>query len=332
MGLSLQLAATISFLMSLVAETISSACAQALQDFIPPFQLNFFRYIVQLVLTVIILLVKRPSMDIYSVNTKCYLFATCILSIIFNVSFFSAASRLPLGTLVILMSVIQIISVLVLHKTIFKESIPLIKVIIIPLILVGLYLMLEPQLDQMKVDLVNTTASNNKTVHSTVTDHATGDTSKNIIGIVLAIIAGLSITGFNAVINRNLQRVDMLIISLWICLMGTIASVLLAFYFDPLQYHLTLTQGLLLLGHSFGAAVCSILAIFGFQYVPIITWAIIDNLRIILNLVLQYTVMRSIVHVIGNAYEISGMVVVFICIVFSVAVDVYVEIANSNFD
>ena len=325
MGLTLQLVATISFLMSIVAETMSSACAQALQDVIPPFQLNLFRYIAQLILTAIILLFKRPNMDIKCVNTKFYLFVTCILSIIFNVSFYSAASRLPLGTLVILMSVIQIISVLALHKTILKETVPLIKVIIIPLTLLGLCLMLEPQLDQMKVNPVNTTASDNKTVYSTVTDHATRDILQNAIGIVLAVIAGISCTGFNAVINRNLQHVDMLIISLWICLIGTIASVLLAFYFDPLQYHLTLTQGLLLLGHGCGAAVNSVLTIFGFQYVPLMTWAIIDNLRIILNLVLQYTVMRSIVHVIANASEISGMVVVFICIVYSIAVDVYVD-------
>ena len=331
MAISLQLAATIAVLVAIVTETMSLACAQALQDVIPPFQLNLFRYIVQLILTVIIILFKRPKMGIDCIITKLYLSVACIVNSILNVSFFSASSRLPLGTFVILMSVMQIISVLVLHKMIFKETVPLIKVIIIPLILVGLYLMLEPQLEQMKVELFKTTcpATVNNTIPSLMDYNVTDNVSRNTIGVVLAIIAGISATGYSAVINRNLQHVDMFVISLWLSLVGTVGSFLLTAYIDPPQYHLTLTQGLLLLGHASGSVIASGLHIYGFQYVPLVTWAIIDNLRIILNIVLQYTVMRSIVPVRGNAYEISGMVVVFICIVYSISVDVHVEIQTS---
>ena len=212
---------------------------------------------------------------------------------------------------------------------IFKETVPLIKVIIIPLILVGLCLMLEPQLGQMKVELFKTTATVNNTVHSVMDYEMTDNASRYTIGVVLAIIAGISATGYSAVINRNLQHVDMFVISLWLSLVGTVGSFLLTAYIDPPQYHLTLTQGLLLLGHASGSVSASVLHIYGFQYVPLVTWAIIDNLRIILNIVLQYTVMRSIVPVRGNAYEISGMVVVFICIVYSISVDVHVEIQTS---
>ena len=239
---------------------------------------------------------------------------------IYNVSFYSAASRLPLGTLVMLMCIVQIISVLIIQRLVFIESICFFKIIVIPFIFAGLYLMFEPRIQHENFgSFVNTT-----------TGSETEKQSRDVLGIILAIIGGIALSIMVAVINNKLQNVNVVIISMWLSSIGTLVSFVLAFYIDQLQFCLTLQQGLLVLCHSSAAAICAILTIFGSQNIPILSWAILDNLRILLDILRQYTVMRTVMPVSGNVYEICGMVITTACIFYSVGLDVYIEVANMN--
>ena len=310
---------TLAYLLAIIAETISCMCAQALRDVVPPFQLNFLRYVAQLLFTIVLVILKGMDITIFISHFQFYTVLTSVLSMIYNVSFYSAASILPLGTLVMVLGIVQIVGILIIQRVLFMETISFFKIIVIPVTLVGISLMLEPVVHFEDMgSFVDTYIGSSSQEHSTY------------VGIILAIIAGLTSAIYVSIVNNKLQNVQMVIISMWFGTVGSICSLILAFYIDELQFQITLQDGLLVLGHSSATAICALFTIYGSQHTPLITWAIIDNLRIVLNILMQYTVMRSVMPVSTNAYEISGIVITLACIVYAVVCDVYIEMANAN--
>ena len=305
--------------MAITAEAIGCMCAQALQDVVPPFQLNFLRFVAQLLFSVALIILKGMDITMFISHFQFYTVITSVLGTFYNVSLYSAASRLPLGTLVMVLGIVQIVGILIIQRVFFMETISFFKIIVIPVTLAGIFLMLEPG-----VHFEHQGSFNDTNIGSRRQEHST------YVGIILTIIAGLTSVMYVSVINNKLQNVQAVFISMWLGTVGSICSLILAFYIDQLQFQLTLQEGLLVLGHSSAAAICALLTIFGSQHTPLITWAIIDNLRIVLNILMQYTVMRSVMPVSTNAFEISGIVITLACIVYAVVCDVYIEMANAN--
>ena len=320
MALSLQTTGTLSYLMALFLETISSMCAQALQDVVPPFELNFSRYFAQLIFSLILNKCRKIDTSVMLSDKGFYVVTTSVLSTVYNVSFYSAASRLPLGIMIMVNTIAQIVIAVVIQKLVFRDTISIFKLIVIPFIFGGLYIMLEPQLVQTEMGEFNNSTVNGEN----------DLLSREAVGIVLCIVAAMSGTFAVAITNSKLSEVPLVTMSLWIALIGTVESCILAVYINPLKLQLSLYQGLLFFAHSSTAAISVMFAIHGAQHVSLISWAIIETLRIILNIITQYTIMRSIVPVTGNVYEIVGIVITLICIIYSIGLDFYTERVNAD--
>ena len=320
MGCSKQTTATFVFLLSIPIETFSAMCAQALQDVIPPFQLNVTRYFAGIILAGALVCWNKTNLKITDVNTGLNIIASSFLGILFNLTLYSAASKVPLGTMVTLISVVQIISVLIIQRLIFHETISILKVIIVPVIFVGLYLILEPQLVNDNLRRVNFNGTTGKKVNSGFSPYTCGI----ILTIVSGIISALVIT----VINHCLNKLPMPLVNMWWSFVGTFTSVILATYIDDLQFDISVTQALLILGHCSGAALATCFIISGTQHISLISFAIMDTLRIVLNYIVQYTIMINVMPVIGNVYEISGIIIIIACIIYSIGCDICIERKN----
>ena len=324
MGCSKQTTATFVFLMSIPSETFSAMCAQALQDVIPPFQLNVTRYFAGIILAGALVCWNKTPLRITDVTTGFNIIASSFLGILFNIALYSAASKVPLGTMVTLISVVQIIFVLMIQRLFFHESISIFKLIIVPVIFVGLYLILEPGLVNENLSIENS--------------YINGTTGKGIyvgyslytVGIILTILAGITSVLVVTSINHYLNKLPMPLVNMWWSIIGTLVSVLLATYIDDLQFDISVTQALLILGHCCGAALTTGFIISGTQHISLISFAIMDTLRIVLNYIVQFTIMSNIMPVIGNAYEISGMIITMACIIYSICIDIYTEKEKSK--
>ena len=324
MGCSKQTTATFVFLLSIPSETFSAMCAQALQDIIPPFQLNVTRFFAGIILAGALVCWNKTNLKITDVNTGFNITVSSFISILYNITLYSAASKVPLGTMVTLISVVQIIFALIIQRFIFHESICIFKLIIVPVVFVGLYLILEPGLVNKTLNIENS--------------YINGTTGKGIyvgyslytVGIILTIVTGIvSILGIT-IINRYLNKLPMPLVTMWSSLIGTLVSVLLATYIDDLHFDISVRQALLILGHCSGAALATCLIIFGTQHISPISFAIMDTLRIVLSYIVQFTIMSNVMPVTGNVYELSGIIITIACIIYSIGFDIYIEKEKSK--
>lgn len=59
--------------------------------------------------------------------------------------------------------------------------------------------------------------------------------------------------------------------------------------------------------------------------INLVTFAVLGNIKLVLNFILQYTVMNTIVKVAANGLEISGVVISMIGLVYTAGFDIYTE-------
>lgn len=226
-----------------LTECLSGLCAQALQDAIPPFQLNSYRYVVQALLSVCVVCWQK-KMFLVQREYVYYVIANIVTSTVFNTSYYTAASRLPLGLLVTLTTLIQLLSALVIQKFVKYQIIHMFKILGCCVVFLGSAFMLQPTL-ALEVN--------------------EGLETEKIIGVFLVIIAGVS-SIFSALIVQNYAPPEIIVVwSAWISACGAVASAVLAVYTDDIQIVLTWSQVLLLLGHCLGAGITGLLVICAYK-------------------------------------------------------------------
>ena len=338
MGLLACLELTSGYLAAIASNIMASlggACAQALQGAVPPFELNLSRYVAQTILCLTLILIQRLSMKLERPQVPPMLLAG-LFSNIFNLSYYTASAMLPLGTQLVFTSLFQLITSIIFNKVILKKSIQWQKFIFMGLVVVGLVLVLQPPFlfpepgEDIGPNSRNTTTlknatynyrptylklmkypigMNNATSQSVVPTMAAAEPNniaKDAVAYVLCVIAGFSSTARATVYRVALPSVNLSVIGFWVGILGVVPSVAFMFFMEQPVIKLAALQFLILFGHSFGAASYSTFNIYAQQRLSPITWALMDNTKIIFNFALQYTVLANINPGNGNVLELVG--------------------------
>ena len=234
----------------------------------------------------------------------CYIIAVIGTATAYTTAYYTAASRLPLGLLITLKVLVQIIAALVVQRFVMYHIIHMLKLPGCCVVVPGSALMLQPLLALEVGEVFE---------------------KRTVIGVTLVVIAGVSGILVAYIVQNYTPPDDLVLWSVWVTAGGAVASTVLAFYTDDLQVTLTSRQALLLSGHCLGAAITGIMELIAFKYISLVTFAVLKNLKIVLNFLLQYTVMQSVVKVAANATEIIGVVITMIGIVYTAGFDIYIE-------
>ena len=332
-------------LVSNVLATVGSGCAQALQQAIPPFQLNFSRYIFQLFICTCLVLARHEAFGVKLALIP-YVLLAGACSNLFNIAYYTASALLPLGMLLVVTNVTQIINSTIINKLVFDKMVAPLKLLLIGLMIIGLFFILQPSLVFRGVSIgpfdSQTTSEGNLPWAANfsaaaeneiaVTREPAGEAGKvktkskaSVWGYFLAIGAGIAATSRGAVYKAKLRSVSVGVVGFWVGVLGIVPSLLVVFYVERPAVLLTSWQLLLLFGHGFGAASCSTLNIFAQQKLTPVTWAMMDNSKLILNFALQYTLLSQVQPGKRNAIEVLGAVIAFVAMAGSVLIDLRAE-------
>ena len=320
-------------LTSNVLATLGSACAQVLQGAIPMFQLNLSRYVFQTALCGTLVCIRRQGLDLEAALIMPLIVAG-VFSNLFNISYYTASALLPLGTLLVTTNVTQVINSAIINKVVFKQNIQPLKVLYISLMIVGLCLILQPPFifHGVSIGAFDAPPAANATARGVEPGPGGSSRVGEAAGSVLAIVAGVASTSRGAVYRARLPTVPMGVLGFWIGVLGTLPSVILMLYVDDVNLHLRGTQVALLLGHGMGAASYSTLNIYAQQKLTPVTWAMMDNSKLVLNFILQYTLLRNIQPGHRNFLEILGALVAIVAIVGAVVLDLKADNANKIYN
>ena len=117
------LAGYLSGISSGLAAAVGSACAQTLHGLIPPFQLNAARYAAQTFMSVCLVMFVWTDVRIPHIKVP-WVILLSVLSVIYNVAFYTAAMCLPLATLMLINVSVTYIGKLVFSKIfLYKQTV-----------------------------------------------------------------------------------------------------------------------------------------------------------------------------------------------------------------
>ena len=137
------LMSVVVLLVGVVAAPVTGACAQALGGVVPPFELNLWRYVAELVLITPFFLAKSRDFKPERSQVK-WLLLAALMSSSYNVCFYTAALYLPLATQSGLASVFSLIILSVVTLTADRKcTIPLAVAVL--LVLTGAIFMTQPE-------------------------------------------------------------------------------------------------------------------------------------------------------------------------------------------
>ena len=309
----LQLAALAVLIASILFCSIGSASVQILSGAIPEFELNAWRFGVQLIIMFPITIYRKC--DIKVPRSAIWL---VVLNIFFlnaiNVLCYTAYIYLPLGLADGLMHALIIAGNAVLSICI-KSDRKLILYIAAILSLLGLVLMIQPDVLFAGVDLppppvVNWTSSCIRTTNLNQTIHLEHDSAQGqLLGYVfIAMTSVIMIIHYHAV-SKMVQDVNPMTFAFWNALAGTGFSVVLMLIFEsPVFVQSTFCIGLLLM-HCLGTTAVSLGVQWTLQYMRPSVCGMMGTLQLVIFMVYQYTFLKDIKPGLHNWVEILGAVI-----------------------
>ena len=307
-----------------VLDSLGTACAQLLNGFIPPFELNLARYAAQLAICFVTLLLRRQSFRVEP-RFRVWLGLIVILGSGHNTLIYTAASLVPLGNLVVAHQAAMLISSAFVSKVILKDGSPLGQYLLIIVALIGGFLVGQPDppFHQLNRIICNDTADVNQTTAPMVVLCEDGKNSgvqsgmTLIWGYIFAVICGILLVACTWTYRTKLQDVCPFIASFWYGLAGVAISVGIMTYFEEPVYVLDYTQALYFAGHCTGIAVCSICLIPASQLLTPVALSLVTSVMLVFNFILQYCFPAIFLSGNGNVAEVVGVVLIVCCTILS---------------
>ena len=174
-----------------LAAAVGSACAQTLHGLIPPFQLNAARYAAQTFMSVCLVMFVWTDVRISHIKVP-WVILLSVLSVIYNVAFYTAAMCLPLATLMLINVSVPYIGTLVFSKIFLYKQTVCFQYVSFSVILLGQCLLLQPcflfSSTGCHQDLSVFDNSTKKNITSGVEP---AKLSSSLIGYILVIVASL---------------------------------------------------------------------------------------------------------------------------------------------
>ena len=362
------LISVIVLLVGVVAAPVTTACAQALGGVVPPFELNLWRYVAELVLITPFFLAKSRDVKPECSQVK-WLLLAALMSSSYNGCFYTASLYLPLATQSGLASVFSLIILSVVTLTADRKcTIPLAVAVL--LVLTGAIFMTQPEVifrarskivynpvctkdtqpllnktwgeSEMNTQYFIDLPTNLVTVTSGLTTNLSRSSASaasplfssspsapnQVIGYALMMGSSSSLAVQAYVVNKKISDIHYSLVNFCVSVTGIIVSVILTTTFEEFTFPPTVACTLLLLGHGIALGITNICELRSFQVFQPTIVSLAYRLCLVLAFVAQRTVMKSINPGNQNNWEIVGILLVLIGNSLNPLYQIYMQLAN----
>ena len=303
-------------MLCILCGAIGSAAVQVLGGAIPEFELNAWRFGIQWILMIPIMIYKGCELKVPCKKLPLMGLNIMLLNAL-NVFMFTTYIYLPLGLADGLMNAVILAGNAFLSICI-KGDRKLTLYIGVVLCIIGLVLMMQPPFLFSGADLPPPPVTNwtspcgeNFTSHGNTTVLGSSLTISGIMGYVYAVISSGLIIGYYHAISRLVKDVDPFTFAFWNALLGTLLSVLLMMIFEEPTFPLAGFCIAMLLVHCIGTTAVSVAPAWSLQYISPSVCAMINTLKMVIMIVLQYTILYDVKPGLQNWLEILGAIVCF---------------------
>ena len=292
-----------------------TASAQGLLGVVPDGQLSVYRYLAHL-------LVFLPLAKLTGTGLKVeqqfipYVLCSALLTLTFSIGIFGSAGYIPLLEAVGIAYVVAICAVAIHGRIVFKEDITLLHMISLALCIVGVINLCQPSwLYPKQIPHVNNINSSshpsNTTSYAQVQspEMVNNHTVNHVSGVVLygLLIFGSFADGINYNINAvYLLDVPPLLTALYGSLVGLVGSLVMSLYLENIVIYLNWRQVFLVLGHVSCSPIVFFTTVYTSNAIGGVRASLLFSLQIIMMLVLQYTLMSTIMPGHRNRMEVFG--------------------------
>ena len=307
-----------------VFDSLGTACAQLLDGFIPPFELNLGRYGTQFVVCLLIILIRQEGFRVEP-RFRIWIGVRVILGNIHNILFYTAASLVPLGNLVVAHQAAMLISSVFISKVILKHGIPLGQYLLIIVTLIGGFLVGQP--DPPFHHLNRITCNGTAEVKQTTVPMAVlCEEGKNsgfqsgmslMWGYILTVASGITIVASFCTFRTKLRDISPITAAFYYGAGGIIISIGFMIFFDEPVYIMDYTKVLLFAGHCLGITMCSLFLIHASQLLTPVTLSIVTGIMLVFNFILQYCFPGIFLSGNRNVAEVVGAVLIVCCTILS---------------
>ena len=285
---------------------LGSCAAQGLQGVIPDAQLTAIRYIF---MTPFLLIVAACSKAKFTLDyTHVFWMAISIaLSAAWTLTYYAAAVYLPLAELNGIFTICTLATSIVWARLVYHQDITKIQYAALVLCCFGCFCVSQPW--------------HNNTLEGNLQHHVSGNITDSVSvqvinsklkGYSYIVVSGISLGIQYNVIGTELQKVMPMMITSYFAMFGSIISIILNIYVEPFVLDISLLQLLYVFVHCIGSCLDVITTVFAIQMIGGVSTSIVHSLQILVMLVLQYTLMRSVQPGHRNWEEIVGAILVTI--------------------
>ena len=316
-----QILACFMLLLALVGVSIGSAAAQILGGSIPEFELNAWRFGLQLVLLLPINATRRCSLSVPRAQIPLLLVNVVLMNAV-NILLFTTYVYLPVGVADGLINSVIITGNAVLSICFKSGRKPTLYVATV-ICIVGIFIMIQPDFLFGNLNLPPPPETNwtSPCIHSSGIEeyHVTNATSSEIsqlpeasIGYVYAISCALAVIIRYHTLSRLVATVNPFNFALWNALLGSVFSLVLMAIFEVPVLPRSGLCVIMLVVHCLGNAMISLGNPWSLQYISPSICAMINTCKMAIMVLFQYTFLSSIKPGLHNWLEILGAVVCFV--------------------
>ena len=307
-------------------DSLSTACAQLLNGFIPPFELNLGRFVTQFVVCLIIILIRQQGFRVEP-RFRIWIGVLVMLANIYNILFYTAASLLPLGNLAVAHQASMLISSAFVSKVILKDGSPLGQYLLIIVALIGGFLVGQPDppFHHLNRIICNDTADVNQTTVGLPTVVLCED-SKNsgfqsgmrlMWGYILTVASGITIVASVWTYRTQLQDISPITAAFYPAAGGIVISIGFMIFFEEPVYIMDYTKVLLVAGHCLGLTMSSLFFVRASQLLTPVALSMVTSVMLVLNFILQYCFPGIFLSGNQNVAEVVGAVLIVCCTILS---------------
>ena len=322
----------------MLSGVVGSAAVQALGGAIHDFELSAARGLLQGPLYFVVGSLAGVDFTIQRKHIPPLIYLGLIY-IIFNIGFYGSTVYLPLAEVMGMVSIFSMIAAMIQAKFLFKKDIQILYILSLIVCIVGILMIVQPQFQFQNDINSHLNLSQSKSVSnlfSNTSDYIHIDNSRmvdatdKLYGYLLCAIGGVAF-GISFDVNGILlSDLRPFIKITYFTTIYFIASILISFYAEPIVVFMTFHQFLLLMAHAIGAAMTCFFNVYSSHIIGGVRFSLVLSLRILIHLLVQYTVMKSFLPGHRNWIEVVGALILVLGAAISSVFAIVQERRQSN--
>ena len=323
-------------ILSVISESVSSTCVQALGHSIPDFQLNVCRYIIQLAISFAISQIRGTPLKVDR-DMHGGLCLLVITNVIYNVGFFGGTAMIPLSAANATLNVTIMIGVTLGSKLFLRIRVGVVQWISMCFCICGVCCISQPgpifkrnmaSLDAEGPWNKSWNMESNRTLPSF--DNHELHTFTTLLGYSLVVLAGFAEAVFSVTIGISLPHLDPVALAIWVSIFGIPISLIVSLYFEQPVLPTEPIAHAVLWSHSVSAAVTSITYSYSCQALGPLRANLVGTTAPIILLIPQYTLMKHIMPGHMNWLEVAGVIITVVGVALSPMVDIFLQYKNKS--